>query len=64
MPSIRRRTPNRTRKPASAASRPALRVIEISRVTSARQRISNGYYDRDEVRDRLAQAVLEELRKA
>jgi hypothetical protein len=38
-------------------------VVRLSRVRTALQRISSGYYDRDEVRDRLATAVLRELQK-
>jgi hypothetical protein len=38
-------------------------VVRLSRVRTALQRISNGFYDRDEVRDRLATAVLKELQK-
>jgi hypothetical protein len=45
--------------PISQAASP--NVVRLSRVRTALQRISSGYYDRDEVRDRLAMAVLKEL---
>ncbi len=38
-------------------------VVRLTRVRTALQRIRSGYYDRDEVRDRLAAAVLKELQK-
>jgi hypothetical protein len=65
MNATRRRTAPRLRKPVA---RPAGRaaspnVVRLSRVRTALQRISNGFYDRDEVRDRLAAAVLKELQK-
>lgn len=37
--------------------------VRLTRVRTALQRIANGYYDRDDVRDRLATAVLAEIRK-
>ena len=57
-----------TRLTITPAARPAARagasnVVRLSRVRTALQRISSGYYDRDEVRDRLATAVLNELKK-
>ena len=67
MTSRRRRTsenaaePSRTRA-SSAAPDPA-KVVSLTKVSAVRRRIANGYYERDEVRDRLALAVLEELRK-
>jgi hypothetical protein len=36
--------------------------VRLSRVRVALKRIESGYYDRDEVRSRLALAVLEELK--
>jgi hypothetical protein len=38
-------------------------LVRLSRVRTALERIQSGYYDRDEVRDRLASAVLAELQK-
>lgn len=35
--------------------------VRWSRVAGARARIASGYYDRDEVRDRLLETLLEEL---
>ncbi len=35
--------------------------VRWSRVAGARSRIASGYYDRDEVRDRLLDALLDEL---
>jgi len=46
----------------SASSEPA-KLLRLSRVDAVRRRIANGYYDRDEVRDRLAHAVLEAIRE-
>jgi hypothetical protein len=48
------------RVPAAAA---AARPVRLSRVRTALKRIQSGYYDRDDVRDRLAAAVLTELQK-
>lgn len=55
----------KSRKPRRA---PALRVVtadssvvRLSRVRSAQKRIESGYYDRDDVRDRLVHAVLGEI---
>lgn len=36
-------------------------VVRLSRVRSVLKRIESGYYDRDEVRDRLVSAVLGEI---
>jgi hypothetical protein len=38
--------------------------VRLTRVRAALKRIAAGYYDRDEVRDRLAAAVLVELRRS
>ncbi len=46
-------------KPVSAQAK----ILNLSKIDAVRRRIANGYYDRDEVRDRLAHAVLEELRE-
>ncbi len=64
MTTTRRRTrrPRRAAKPAAAHA--ALPVpVRLTRVRVAMQRIAAGYYDRDDVRDRLATAVLAELRR-
>ena len=66
MPNARRRTGERSTKAAPRAASPAPesgRVLELSKVEMARRRIAKGYYDRDDVRDRLALAVLAELRE-
>ena len=65
MPVTRRRN-----TPRSAAT-PKLRLVggadpalvRLPKVRAAQQRIANGYYDRDAVRDRLADALLEEILK-
>lgn len=59
------------RRPKSRKTRPAAQlsvvpvgdpsVVRLSRVRSALKRIESGYYDRDEVRDRLVSAVLGEI---
>ncbi len=65
MNATRRRTSHTPRKraaaPASRSTSP--KVVRLTRVRTALQRISTGFYDRDEVRDRLATAVLKELQK-
>lgn len=67
MPSRRRRTSENAAEPAgtrvAAAPPEPAKVVSLDKVTAVRRRIANGYYERDEVRDRLALAVLEELRK-
>ena len=57
MPSTRRK--NIPTRPAQPTASPKLELVRLSRVTVAQKRIAAGYYDRDEVRDRLAKAVLE-----
>ena len=47
--------------PPSAAA-PDARIVDLSRVVEARRRIASGWYDRADVRDRLVEAVLEEIR--
>jgi len=65
MNATRRRTTHTPRKTAvrrvPQAASP--NVVRLSRVRTALKRISTGFYDRDEVRDRLAVAVLKELQK-
>ncbi len=61
MPTTMRRTrttKSRVAKPTPAAM-PVLELVRLSRVAAVQKRIASGYYDRDEVRDRLAEAVLE-----
>ena len=63
-----------TRRRTTAKSRPANvplmlhgptpAPVRLTRVRAALQRIASGYYDRDEVRARLAAAVLAELRNS
>jgi len=38
-------------------------LIRLAKVREARRRIESGYYDRDDVRDELAQAVLHEIER-
>lgn len=38
-------------------------VVRLARVAEARRRIQSGWYDRAEVRDRLVEAVLQEIRE-
>ena len=65
MNATRRRHTRSPQEKAIRLGRPAASpdVVRLARVRTALQRISTGYYDRDEVRDRLATAVLKELRK-
>ena len=66
MNATRRRLTRSSKQPVTRLATPAAAapdVIRLSRVRTALQRISSGYYDRDEVRDRLATAVLHELQK-
>lgn len=64
MTSIRR---NRTRKLTRTAARtrlalvPTPALVRLPRVRAAQKRIESGWYDRDEVRDKLAAAVLDAL---
>ena len=39
-------------------------VVRLERVSQARRRIASGWYDRADVRDRLVEAVLEEIRRS
>ncbi len=65
MPVTRRRTTTKS------AAKPKLKLVggadpslvRLPKVRAAQQRIANGYYDRDAVRDRLADALLEEILK-
>lgn len=58
----RRRSPRTARvTPITKAVAPP--PIRLDRVRTALERIANGYYDRDEVRSRLANEVLEEIRR-
>jgi hypothetical protein len=43
-------------------STPDARVVDLARVVEARRRIASGWYDRSDVRDRLVDAVLHEIR--
>ena len=59
-------TRSRTSRTTRPTSRPRLTVVEpqlvrLPNVRSAQKRIESGYYDREEVRDRLAVAVLQAL---
>ncbi len=59
MTTTRRRSSSSRRNPAfrsvPVANAP---LVRLPRVRNAQKRIESGYYDRDEVRDRLASAVL------
>ena len=59
-----RRRPQRSTRSAPPASRPVTGPppVRLTRVRTVLKRIATGYYDRDDVRDRLAAAVLKELR--
>ena len=37
-------------------------VVRLARVAEARRRIASGWYDRPDVRNRLVEAVLQEIR--
>ena len=50
------------RTQARATSDARARVVDLSRVVEARRRIASGWYDRSDVRDRLVEAVLNEMR--
>lgn len=64
MTRTRRRT-SRTPRGATRRSVPDSNapLVRLPRVRSAKQRIASGYYDRNEVRDRLADAVLKVILK-
>ena len=60
--------PRRKRTPAKRSSAKivpftASGIVRLARVRDARQRIDSGWYDRAEVRDRLVEAVLHEIRE-
>ncbi len=57
----RKRTSVKAR-PAKVVPFPSDGVIRLTRVAEARRRIESGWYDRADVRDRLAKAVLQESR--
>ena len=64
-----RTTKSRSAEPARAVpsartAQPALELVRLSRVAAVQKRIAAGYYDRDDVRDRLAEAVLEVIQKS
>lgn len=58
----RRNTTRRNARPRSVpiASAP---LVRLPRVRNAQKRIESGYYDRNDVRDRLANAVLQVILK-
>jgi hypothetical protein len=58
----RRKRSNGVAKSAKVLPFPEEAVIRRTRVAQARRRIESGWYDRADVRDRLATAVLEEIR--
>ena len=47
---------------AKSAPSPAAGLVRLGRVAEARRRIASGWYDRAEVRDRLVEAVLQQIR--
>jgi hypothetical protein len=66
MTTTRRRRTRTTRRASASvkAHGPLPPPVRLTRVRTALKRIATGYYDRDDVRDRLAAAVLSELRKS
>jgi hypothetical protein len=62
MTTTRRRLTRSTRS-ADPAPRPVTGPppVRLTRIRTVLKRIANGYYDRDDVRDRLAAVVLKEL---
>jgi len=65
-PTARRRKPVAHTRPSRQVPAPAAasdRVVDLSRVVEARRRIAAGWYDRADVRMRLVEAMLEELRQ-
>ena len=58
----RKRTSERAPRSAKVVPFPSDGVIRLTRVAQARRRIESGWYDRADVRDRLAKAVLQEIR--
>jgi len=62
-PKSRKTTRSRTRiVPVSRVSRPV--AVRWSKVSIAQRRIAAGHYDRDEVREKLIDEVLRELRRS
>lgn len=61
----RTRSSSSTRRSATRRSVPVTNapLVRLPRVRSAQQRIESGYYDRNDVRDRLADAVLKVILK-
>ncbi|MEY4071045.1 MAG: hypothetical protein RL721_1659 [Candidatus Eisenbacteria bacterium] len=51
----------RSRSSARTASKPLPAVVRLDRVLEARRRVAEGWYDRPEVRDRLVEALMEEV---
>lgn len=64
MTRTRRRTSS-TRRTAASRTTPVTNapLVRLPRVRSAKKRIESGYYDRSDVRDRLAGAVLRVLQR-
>jgi len=63
MTATRRRKPKTSRRTTPPSAHGPFPVpVRLTRVRAALQRIATGYYDRDDVRDRLASAVLKELK--
>jgi hypothetical protein len=58
----RKRTSGKAAKAGKVLPFPSGGVVRLTRVAEARRRIESGWYDRADVRDRLAKAVLLELR--
>jgi hypothetical protein len=65
MNASRRRITRKPRPRAATAVVPEdeARMVRLPRVRTALKRIETGFYDRDEVRERLAAVVLKELQK-
>lgn len=63
MTSTQRRSHTSSRPVSAHRSADPPLTIRWSKILSARARIAAGYYERDEVQDRLVDAVLQELRR-
>ena len=58
----RRKRTTAKRRSAKIIPFPITGVVRLTRVRDARERIESGWYDRADVRDRLVEAVLHEIR--
>jgi hypothetical protein len=58
---MKKRSQPRVRLVPSAGGKPDDAGVRWSRVGRARERIAAGYYDREDVRERLLEAIVREL---